>query len=302
MGSVAHLYDPEGDDLIRRAEAAGGAEDLSEGERWRLANTLDRRRRLEAQANAPSGRSDALDARANERRLAALEAHMQWANGMLQEGLPMVVGEVIGEEGQRADAEAKRLLNELRIETDQKLNAQYAGFETAVSELRGEDRAALLATVRETLGDAESRIDEHLEQALEKTWERCELEVALVRDELLNVISEKQYGRLSDDDAAKHVMAEKAIASLRKRMTSVEEEGARQAAMNNQFASVAAQLAALEDAHRKARKGLIVRAATTAVLLKKETARADELAGKVERLEAALQQLTDELFARKVIK
>ena len=68
---------------------------------------------------------------------------------------------------------------------------------------------------------------------------------------MLNVIAEKQYGRLSEDDAAKHAMAEKAIAELRKRMTSVEEEGARQAAMNNQLAGVAAQLAALEDAHRR---------------------------------------------------
>jgi hypothetical protein len=35
--------------------------------------------------------------------------------------------------------------------------------------------------------------------------------------------------------------------------------------------------------------------------LRKETARANELAGKVERLEAALEQLTDALIQRKVI-
>ena len=64
---------------------------------------------------------------------------------------------------------------------------------------------------------------------------------------------------------------------------------------------MANQLADLAEAHHKSRKGLIVRAATTAVLLKKETARADELAGKVAALEAALEQLTDALLQRKVI-
>ena len=51
----------------------------------------------------------------------------------------------------------------------------------------------------------------------------------------------------------------------------------------------------------KSTKKLTVRCATTAVLLRKETARANELAGKVERLEAALEQLTDALIQRKVI-
>jgi hypothetical protein len=299
MGSVAHLHDPEGDRLIRLAESLGGAENLSEGERWRLANTLDRRRKLEAKATQPDGRTDALSSQVLERRFAAIETQAQWADGMLKEVLPQVVGEVIAEAEQRAGAEAKKLLDELRGETDQKLNAQYAGFETAVSELRGENRAALLATVRETLGDAESRIDEHLEKALEKTWERCELEVALVRDELLNIIAEKKYGVFTDDDPAK--LAERAIAELRQRMTSVEEEGARQAVRSDQLAGVANQLAALEDAYRKSRKGLLIRAAANAVTLKKETARADELAGKVVALEAALEQLTDALLQRKVI-
>jgi hypothetical protein len=298
MGAVA-IHDPEGDRLIRLAESLGGAENLSEGERWRLANALDRRRKLEAKATQPDGRTDALSSQVLERRFAAIETQAQWADGMLKEVLPQVVGEVIAEAEQRAGAEAKKLLDELRGETDQKLNAQYAGFETAVSELRGEDRAALLATVRETLGDAESRIDEHLEKALEKTWERCEIEIALVRDELLNIIAEKKYGVFTDDDPAK--LAERAIAELRQRMTSVEEEGARQAARSDQLAGVANQLAALEDAYRKSRKGLLIRAAANAVTLKKETARADELAGKVAALEAALEQLTDALLQRKVI-
>ena len=97
---------------------------------------------------------------------------------------------MIGEAEERAGAGAKKLQDDLRIETDQKLNAQFAGFETAVSELRNEDRAVLLTTVRQTMSEAESRIDEHLEKALEKTWERCELEVALIRDRL----SESHFG------------------------------------------------------------------------------------------------------------
>ena len=95
--------------------------------------------------------------------------------------------------------------------------------------MRDEDRAALLATVRETMSEAESRIDDHLENALEKNWERCELEVALVRDEILNVVAAKAYGQLAEDDAAKHSMAEKAIAELRKRTAALEAEGARDA-------------------------------------------------------------------------
>ena len=51
MGSVAQLHDPEGDRLIRLAESLG-EENLSEGERWRLANTLDARRKHEARARS----------------------------------------------------------------------------------------------------------------------------------------------------------------------------------------------------------------------------------------------------------
>jgi hypothetical protein len=300
MGAVV-IHDPEGDRLIRLAESLGGAENLSEGEQWRLANTLDRRRKLEARATQPDGRTDALSSQALERRFAALETDVQWARWMLKEGLPAVVGEVIGEAEQRSDAEAKRLQEELRGETDQKLNAQYEGFERAVHELRNEDRAALLASVGETMSEAESRIDGHLEKALEKTWERCELEVALVRDEILNVIAEKKYGQLTDD-APKLELAEKAIASLRERMTSIEEEGARQAAMTDQLTSVANQLVALDEAYRKSTKSLLIRCAANVVAVRKETTRADDLAGKVERLEAAMEQLTAELFKQKVIK
>jgi hypothetical protein len=67
------------------------------------------------------------------------------------------------------------------------------------------------------MSEAESRIDEHLEKASQTAWERTELEIALVRDELLNVIAEKKYGAFTDD-APKLELAEKAIASLRKRI------------------------------------------------------------------------------------
>jgi hypothetical protein len=146
------------------------------------------------------------------------------------------------------------------------------------------------------MSEAEIRIDANLEQALDKTWERCELEVALVRDELLNVIAEKKYGVFTDE-APKLELAEKAIAALRQRTTALEAEGARA----NQLADVANQLATLEGEHKKITKKLLVRCATTAVLLRKETTRADELAGKVAALEAALEQLTDALLQRKVI-
>ena len=195
--------------------------------------------------------------------------------------------------------QAKKLQDELRIETDQKLNAQFEGFETAVRELRDTDRATILSDLRETMSSAESRIDEHLETALTKTWERAELEIALVRDELLSVISEKQYGRLAEDDAAKHALAEKAIASLRKW---TEAEGARMSGVANQIAGMANQLGALEGEHKKITKKLLVRCATTSVLLQKETTRADDLASKVERLETALEELTAELFKQKAIK
>jgi hypothetical protein len=296
MGAVA-IHDPEGDRLIRLAESLGEA-NLSEGERWRLANTLDRRRRLEAQANAPSGRTDALDAQVLERRFSVLENHARWAAEMIRDGLPQVVGEVIAEAEERAITEAKKLVGALRDETTQKAEAHFSGFESAVRELRDTDRATILSDLRETMSSAESRIDEHLETALTKTWERAELEIALVRDELLGVISEKQYGRLADDDAAKHVMAEKAIASLRKQVTALEEQAAR----GDQLAGVANRLAALEDAHHKARKGLVVRAATTAVLLKKETARADELAAKVAALESMLEELISVLRENKALR
>jgi hypothetical protein len=300
MGAVA-IHDPEGDRLIRLAESLGGAENLSEGERWRLANTLDRRRKLEARATQPDGRTDALSSQVVERRFAAIEAECAWARGMLQDGLPQVVGEVIGEAEQRCDDEAKRLVDELRGETDQKLNAQFAGFETAVSELRNEDRAALLTTVRETMSEAESRIDSNLGQALEKTWERCELEVAFVRDELLNVMAEKKYGQLTDD-APKLELAEKAIASLRKRTTALEDENARMAARGDQFAGMAASLATLEDAYRQSTKSLLIRCAANHLAARKETARANELADKVGRLETKLEELTEALLARKVIR
>ena len=296
MGDVAQFHDPEGDRLIRLAESLGGAENLSEGERWRLAPpwTADGGRRPRARSRSRA--TDALGAQ----RLEDIESRLTWLKQFVDEVVLPVVGEVIGEAEQRSAAETKKLLDEHRGETDQKLNAQYDGFERAVTQLRDEDRAALLATVRETLSDAESRIDEHLEKALQTTWERCELEVALVRDEVLNILAEKKYGVFTDDDPAK--LAERALAELRKRMTSVEEEGARQAARNDRLAGAADQLAALEEAHRRSTKNLLIRCAANVIAVKKERERADELGGKVERLEAELERLTAALLERGVIR
>jgi hypothetical protein len=299
MGSVA-IHDPEGDRLINLA-AAIGETNLSAGERERLEITLDRRRRLEARAAQSSGRTDALDAQANERRFAVLETHAQWAEWMLKEVAWQVVGEVIAEAEQHTIAEAKKLHDELRGETDQKLNAQYDGFERAVTQLRDEDRRALFENLRETLGDAEARIDASLAKALEAEKERSEIELALVRDELLNVIAEKKYGVFSDE-GPRFELAEKAIAGLRQRVTSLEEQNARLASVADQVANTASQVTTLEEAYRKTSKNLLIRAATASVMLKKESSRADELTAKVATLEAELERLTTALLERGVLK
>ena len=143
-------------------------------------------------------------------------------SGIVDEVVLPVVGEVIGEAEQDAAAHAKKLLDELRAETDQKLNAQYDGFETGGHAIRDEDRARCLEMsarryprrrrvstfVRESPGDGKGS---------------NAIELALARDELLSVISEKKYAQFTDD-APKLELAEKAIASLRKRITSLEEE------------------------------------------------------------------------------
>ena len=95
MGSVAQLHDPEGDRLIRLAERLG-EENLSEGERWRLANTLRRPRGLEARAAQHGGRTDALAPRhgAPLRRRSRPSGVVE-RDG--QGGLGQVIGELIGE-------------------------------------------------------------------------------------------------------------------------------------------------------------------------------------------------------------
>ena len=177
---------------------------------------------------------------------------------MLKEILPQAIGEVVGEAEERADAEAKKLQDELRIETEQKLNAQFDGFEhggCAAPRRRPAQRC--LANLRETMSEAESRIDEHPRDSPDE-----DLESARTRDRarsgtrLLDVVAAKTYGQLAEDDALKHSMAEKAIAELRKRMASVEAEGARA----TELAGVANQLAGLEDAHAKRSKNLLIRA------------------------------------------
>jgi flagellar basal body-associated protein FliL len=291
MGVVTQLYDPEGDSLIARAKAFG-EENLSRGERERLQITLDRRRKQEANAAQPR----ATDALAAE-RVADVESRLIELKAFVIETLTQMVGEAIGEAEGRSFDHAKRLVAELRDEINAKSDALFSGFEQAVVQLRDEDRRALFENLRETLGDAESRIDASLARVVEAEKERNTLELALVRDELLNVIGQKTFAQF-DDDAPKLKLAEKAIAGLRKRMTSLEEQAAR----GDQLAGLADRFAALEDAYRKSTKSLLVRCAANHLAAKKEAERADELAGKVEHLEKEFQRLTDALLDQKVIR
>ena len=295
MGSVTQLHDNEDDRLLARARNVG-EEGMSEGERWRLANVRDRQRQREASAALQGQRTDALSSQANERRFLAIEKRMALADWMLREGVGEVIGESLGEERQHA----AKLVDELRVEIGQKLDASLGGFEQAIRELRGEDRTALLETVRQTLSDAESRIDEHLEKALQSTWERCELEIAMVRDEILNLFAEKRYGsQLVDDVDPK--LAERAIGQLRQRMDAVEEKEGQRAQMADRLGGAIERLANFESEVRKGMRSLLVRCGVNVVGLRKEAKRADELAGKVERLEATQEKLIATLLERRVI-
>jgi ElaB/YqjD/DUF883 family membrane-anchored ribosome-binding protein len=135
---------------------------------------------------------------------------------------------------------------------------------------------------------------------LEAEKERSTIELALVRDELVTLISDKRYGQPTADDSAK--LAEKAIAELRKRTTALEEEGARNAARSDQLAGAADQFTAFADTSRESTKRLLVRCAMTAALLKKETTRADELASKVAALESTLEELVSVLRENKALR
>ena len=299
MGS-AQLHDPEGDRLIALAESRGGAENLGDDLKWRLARTLDHRRKHAANATQQSSRrTDALDGQANERRFAAVETRLTWLKWMVDEALPEVIGSSIGEAGQRANADVKKLLAELRAETDQKLNAQFSGFETVVGELRGEDRAVLLENVRQTLSEAESRIDAGLAKALEETWARCELEIALVRDEVLNIVAEKRYGQPTDADPK---LAERAIAELRKQMRSIETQTTKHGTVIDQLGDVREALAALEGEHRKATKSLFIRASANHLAARKQAKLVEEQAGKIATMEAAMAKLIGTLLDRKIIE
>jgi hypothetical protein len=296
MGQVAQFLDPMDAELERRAEVAGGIENLSEGERWRLENVRRRRRIDEARAAQPRA-TDALGLE----RLEIIESWIRWLKRQWNEALPEVIGTVIGEAKHDAIAEAEKAIASLRDEINAKSDAQFDGFERAVKQLRDEDRRTLFENLREALSDAEGRIDASFLKALEAEKERNTIELALVRDELLNVIDEKTYAQFTDD-APKLKLAEKAIASLRKRMTSLEEDSARQGARNEQLAGMADQFAALEDAYHKSTKSLLIRCAANHLAAREETARADEVASKVGRLEAELERLTMALLDQKVIR
>ena len=297
MGSVAQLHDPIGDELIARAERVGGAENLSEAERWSYRNTLDARQRHAAKAAQRDGRTDALDAQ----RLAAIEARLAWLKWMLEEGVGQVIGESIGEAERCSSAETKTLLAELRDEANAKIDAAYSGFEHATGELRHQDRSEIIATLRETLVDAEARIDARLEKALQSTWERAELEIALVRDECLNVIAEKSYGQLTDD-TPKLELAEKAIAKLRRdlKATSGKHDAMaeRIVALENKLT---ARVAGIADNHRGAIEKLITRTGASIVAARSADKRTAELGNRVAAIEETLSRLWGTLIEQKII-
>lgn len=292
--------DPEGDDLIRRAERAGGEEFLTQGERWRLANVLDARRRHEAKAARHDGRTDALSSQVLERRFGVLEKQQALAKYMFDVAIPEVLAEAAHETEQRSGAETKKLLAELRDELNAKADAMFVGFERAVVQLRDEDRRVLFENLRETLEAAEIRIDSSLARALEAEKERNTLELALCRDELMTAISEKKYGVLADD-SGKHELAERAIAGLRRQVEAIEGQSAKHGSVIDELGQVREGLETFETEHRKVVKSLTLRCAANALVAKKERARATELERKVEHLTAEFERLVGVLVNAKVI-
>jgi hypothetical protein len=295
MRSVAQLDDEEGDRLVRLAESLGGEQDLSEGERWRLRVTLDRRRRQEAAAAQPRA-TDALAAQ----RIETIESWIRWLRQKVETALPEVfarlVVEIVRESEERTTGEAKGAITALRDETDQKLSAQYDGFEQVVRQLRDDDRRALFENLREALSDAEARIDAGFSRALEGERERAELELALTRDELLALLAEKKFGQLDDADPK---LAERAVRGLRRELkATVEKEERRYNAITARFDETTARLAGVENAHRN----LLTRTGASIVAAQSAGKRVDEQANKIAALEETMSRLLETLLARKLIE
>jgi hypothetical protein len=163
------------------------------------------------------------------------------------------------------------------------------------------DRAELLATLNESLSAAEGRIDSGIARALEAEKERSEIELALVRDEVLNIIAEKKYGQPSDD-APKLELAEKAIARLRRSLGALEQQSAKHGAAVDEIGALREELAALAAAHKETTTSLMIRRAANVIAAKAEAKRSDELANKVATLEKTMAKLIGTLIERKLIE
>ena len=135
---------------------------------------------------------------------------------------------------------------------------------------------------------------------MEAEKERSEIELALVRDEILALLSEKKFGVFTDD-APKLELAEKGIAVLLKRMLSVEEQSAKHGAVIDQLGAVREALAALQAEHNKATKSLFLRSSANHLASRKQTKHAGELVSRIERIEMMLERLTGTLLERGVI-
>jgi hypothetical protein len=313
ISNVARYDDPESDRLITWVEARG-EENVSADLRERYRITVEGRRRREAHEAERTTLEAAAPAPAATRRLWAddiifkrrdvpddeetwLTAAHEWTGGQSL-GVAFVALVALAQESAGEVGDLKARLRELRDETHAKIDAQFKGFEQAVAELRGEDRRAIFERIGETLVEAENRIDHSFARALEAERERSEIELALVRDEIMTVVSEKTYGQITDD-GPKLELAEKAIAAIRRSLAKLEKAGVeRHDALAAEFA---ARLAALESEHKKATRSLLVRTGASLVLAKKEAQRAEALETKVAALEETMARLLDTLLANKII-
>ena len=317
VSGVAQVHDPEGDRLINLA-ATLGEENLSEGERWRLANTLDARRRREAQAAARA----ALEAAARPpptptsfwanqiffpRRDAgneadeALRTAVAWTSGSNLDCMFVALAAAMFETIDGV-ADLKSKLTEARDQTEAKIVAAYKGWSQALDRVRNEDRREIIADLRDGLAGAEVRIDAAIERKLEAEKERSEVELALVRDEVLAVISEKTYGQFTDD-GPKLELAEKAIAGLRRTLkTMAKDEERRRDALNARHDALVQRIDAIEVEHREAMQKLFLHVAAGALAAKKEEKERAALAEKVDGMKETLDRLIEALIDAKVIK
>lgn len=217
--------DAEGIDLRRRAELAGGAHNLSEGERYRLAASIEaeegRRLREERRSGAP-GELQQLAARVAGLEAAVAAVADPSRNDGLSRALTEFVCDEVREVESRAEGTLTKAIGSLEArqgKTHAALVARLAASETSLAEV--EKRSApdriheiVSSSIAEAITAVEARHERALKNALEAEREYFEVEVAVTRDELVAKIDAKTYGLLTDDRDPK--IAEKAIRELRR--------------------------------------------------------------------------------------